>query len=146
MAQIITKKTTSKVAVKSVVKKPETPVVAQKEFKKIKFLNKNILISPRKLRLLATEVKRLEPAKAMLQLKFTNSLSARVLVKSILSAVNDAIHNHGLIESTLRFYSIRVDEGLKFKRMDKSHGSRFNRGVIIKRHSRLEIILEGQIL
>ena len=139
MAQIITKKTIHKVASPVVETAPVVhPIV------KTKFNNKNILISPRKLRLLATEVKKLTPADAMLKLKFTYSLSARVLVKSILSAVNDAIHNHGLIESTLRFYSIRVDEGLKIKRMDKSHGSRFNRGVIIKRHSRLEIILEGQ--
>ena len=123
-----------------------TPVVAAPVNTKneIKFRNNNLLISPRKLRLLANDVKKLSPAEALVRLKFTNSLSARVLVKSILSAVNDATHNHGLLESSLRFSSIRVDEGQKIKRMDKSHGSRFARGVIIKRHSRLEIMLTGQ--
>ncbi len=109
-----------------------------------KFNNPNILISPRKLRLMANSIKTHNPLEALTRLKFTNSLSARVLVKSIQSAINDAKSNHGLQESSLRFKTIRVDEGQKIKRMDKSHGSRFNRGVIIKRHSRLEIILTGQ--
>jgi len=34
---------------------------------------------------------------------------------------------------------------MKIKRMDKSHGSRFARGIIQKRHSRLVIVLSGTI-
>lgn len=116
-----------------------TPVLAE-----TRFINKNILIGPRKLRLMAKELKNITPVDAMTRLKFTNTKSARILVKSILSAVNDAKSNHHLVESSLKFKSIRIDEGQKIKRMDKSHGSRFNRGVIIKRHSRLEILLSGQ--
>lgn len=125
-------------------KKTTTPVVQVPVFKDTKFFNKNILVGPRKLRLMATSIKTLLPGDALVRLKFTNTKSARILVKSILSAINDAKSNHHLVESTLKFKSIRVDEGPKQKRMDKSHGSRFSRGVIIKRHSRLEIILTGQ--
>ncbi|MCL4384431.1 uL22 family ribosomal protein [Patescibacteria group bacterium] len=146
----VTKKTT-KTTAKPVTKKtaapqvlPPAPVAPVATSAEIRFRNNNLLISPRKLRLLANVVKTLVPAEALLRLKFTNSKSARILVKSIQSAVNDATRNHGLLESSLRFRSIRVDEGQKIKRMDKSHGSRFNRGVIIKRHSRLEIMLTGQ--
>jgi large subunit ribosomal protein L22 len=127
------------------IKKTTTPVVVSAPvFKDTRFSNKNILIGPRKLRFMATSIKTIQPSEALTRLKFTNTKSARILVKSILSAVNDAKSNHHLIESTLKFKSIRVDEGPKQKRMDKSHGSRFSRGVIIKRHSRLEIILTGQ--
>jgi large subunit ribosomal protein L22 len=112
--------------------------------KEVRYFNKNLKISPRKLRLLATQVKKLNPFVALDQLKFTNSKAARILLRSIGNVIADAKNNFHLDTSSLRFSSIRVDEGMKIKRMDKSHGSRFNRGLIQKRHSRIEIILSGQ--
>ena len=139
MAQIETKKITPK---KIAVAKPEviTPVI-----KIAKYTNKNLKISPRKLRLVANNVKNLKPSDVVTRLKFTNSNAARLLAKCVEDAIASAVHNSNLLPQTLKFTDFRVDEGLKIKRMDKSHGSRFARGIIQKRHSRLIIILSGTI-
>jgi len=112
--------------------------------KTVSFLNRNIKISPRKLRLLANTIKKLTPATALTQLKFINSKSARLLLSSLQSLISDASHNHNLDPATFLFDKITVDDGPKFKRMDKSHSSRFSRGLIQKRHSRLYISLKGE--
>lgn len=111
--------------------------------KTVRFLNKNIKISPRKLRLLANTIKKLKPATALTQLKFINSRSARVLRQAVQSVIADAQNNHQLNPDTLVFDHIMVDDGPRFKRMDKSHSSRFARGLIQKRHSRLLISVKG---
>ena len=150
------KKTTpvKKTAVKA-VKAPVTKVVSKPVEKKVteavstlgvaKYLNKNLKVSPRKLRLVVTAVKALKPLDAQTRLKFTNTNAARILSKAIQDAIASAKNNHHLDSSTLRFTEMRVDEGMKIKRMDKSHGSRFARGIIQKRHSRLVIVLSGTI-
>lgn len=154
MAQIETKKSPvakvkvsdKKVAVKTEVKKA-APVAKVEVVKPVmaKYLNKNLKVSPRKLRLVVTDVKKLVPSEAVTRLHFTNSNAARILVKAIEDAIASAKNNYKLVPQTLKFTEMRVDEGMKIKRMDKSHGSRFARGIIQKRHSRLTIILSGTI-
>ncbi len=122
----------------------EKPVVAVPEIKTARYLDKNVKISPRKLRLLANTVKKVKPEAALDQLKFTNVKSARILHKAIKNVIADAKNNFSINPESLKFESIRVDDSLKIKRMDKSHGSRFARGLIQKRHSRLEIIVKGE--
>ncbi len=112
--------------------------------KTARYLDKNIKISPRKLRLLATTIKSVGPSVALTQLKFTNTKSARILSKAIQNVIATAKNNYSIDPETLTFDTVKVDEGLKIKRMDKSHGSRFARGLIQKRHSRLEIIVKGE--
>jgi len=130
--------------IKSVeVQKPLEKVAEVSTAKTVRYLDKNIKISPRKLRLLATSIKKIQPQIALIQLKFTNSKSARILSKAVQNVIATAKNNYSLIPENLKFDSIRVDEGLKIKRMDKSHGSRFSRGLIQKRHSRLEIIVKA---
>jgi len=148
MAQTIAKKETKP----KVVEKKTTKVAAAKPvetkvaptFKTAVYRNANLQISPRKFRLLVKTIKPLHPVKALTELKFTNSKAARILVNSIKNVIADAKTNFGISPETLKFESIRVDEGLKIKRMDKSHGARFASGRIVKRHSRLEIIVKGE--
>lgn len=123
-------------------KKSET--VTTPVFIESKYLDKNIKISPRKLRLIANTTKKISPAVALDKLLFTNTKSARILHKAIKTAIATAKNNYSLDPATLSFVTIEVNEGLKIKKMDKSHGSRFNRGIITRRHSRLKIILKGQ--
>jgi large subunit ribosomal protein L22 len=134
-------KATSKV-VKPVEKKVE---VKSATLGVAKYLNKNLKVSPRKLRLVVSAIKQLAPAVAYTRLKFTNTNAARILSKAIEDAIASAKNNHHLDPSTLKFSEMRVDEGMKIKRMDKGHGSRFARGIIQKRHSRLVIVLSGTI-
>lgn len=131
----VIKKTVAKKAVSPVVESPKTAVA--------KYLNKNIMISPRKLRLLVNNIKKLSPSEALLRLKFTNTKAARVMIKVLQNVISDAKANFNLDANTLKFDLVKVDEGLKIKRMDKSHGSRFARGLIQKRHSRLVIHVKG---
>jgi large subunit ribosomal protein L22 len=152
MAQIETKKTTpAKIAVAkkaAVVKKTaptQTPEVVMPVSKTARYINKNLKVSPRKLRIIANIIKKFTPADAVIRLKFTNTNAARLLGKCVEDAIASATHNSNLLSQTLKFTDVRVDEGLKIKRMDKSHGSRFARGLIQKRHSRLTIILSGTI-
>ena len=136
----VIKKTVAKKAVSKVIEIPKVevskPIVA-------KYLNKNIMISPRKLRLLVNNIKKLSPNEALLRLKFTNTKAARVMIKVLQNVISDAKANFNLDTNTLKFDLVKVDEGLKIKRMDKSHGSRFARGLIQKRHSRLVIHVKG---
>lgn len=149
-----TKKTTKVVkavkaeTVKKPVKKVETvkPVEVQKQetvFKTAKYVNKNIQISPRKLRLLVDEVRKFSPVEALNRVKFINTKSARALTQALKNIIADAKNNFNLDTNSLKFDTIKADEALKIKRMDKSHGSRFARGLIQKRHSRLVIIVKG---
>lgn len=133
-------------AVKSVAKTVDKKVAVTASATGVaKYLNKNLKVSPRKLRLVVTAVKALNPQDAQTRLKFTNTNAARLLHKAIQDAIASAKNNHHLDSATLKFTQMRVDEGMKIKRMDKSHGSRFARGIIQKRHSRLVIVLSGTI-
>lgn len=147
MAKEIKKNTKTKVAktvkqVKAVSKVVETPKVEVAN-KIAKYFNKNLMISPRKLRLLADNIKKLSPVDALTRLKFTNTKAARVMIKALQNVISDAKNNFNLDANTLKFDLLKVDEGEKLKRMDKSHGSRFARGLIQKRHSRLVIHVKG---
>lgn len=148
------KKTTTKA--KTVVKKAAVAKVAKKEevkttpkkveittTKVARYLNKNVMISPRKLRLLADNIKKMTPVEALARLKFTNTKAARIMIKALQNVIADAKTNFNLDANTLKFDLLKVDEGLKIKRMDKAHGSRFARGLIQKRHSRLVIHVKG---
>ena len=149
MAETIKKTTKTKVVKKTVatktpvVKTVEKPVVIASNSKTAKYFNKNIQISPRKLRLLVDEVRKLSPVEALNRVKFINTKAARILVKALTNIIADAKNNFNLDTNSLKFDTIKADEALKIKRMDKSHGSRFARGLIQKRHSRLVIIVKG---
>ena len=121
----------------------EAPTIKVAKNNVAKYLNKNIMISPRKLRLLVNNIKKLSPAEALIRLKFTNTKAARIMIKVLQNVISDAKNNFNLDPNTLKFDLVKVDEGLKIKRMDKAHGSRFARGLIQKRHSRLVIHVKG---
>lgn len=134
---------TKKLTTKPVDKKIQTkPVITQTETT-VRYLDKNVKISPRKLRLVANIVKKMSPSIALNHLQIENSKSARILSKAIKTATADCLNNHKLDQKSLKFSSILVNEGIKYKRMDKSHSSRFSRGLIQKRHSRLTINIKG---
>ncbi|MBP9817284.1 uL22 family ribosomal protein [Candidatus Shapirobacteria bacterium] len=112
--------------------------------KSIKYSHSNLKVSPRKLRVLTSDIKKMAPAPALARLQFTNTNAGRLLHACLKTAIANA-KSQNILPDTLKFTEVRVDEGQKIKRMDKSHGSRFARGIIIKRHSRLNIILSGTI-
>lgn len=152
MAKVI-KKTTikTKAPIKAVKKTVETKAVEVKKpvekatvvYKTAQYVNKNVMISPRKLRLLVDRIRPLTPNNALLNLKFVNTKAARILVQALKNIIADAKNNFNLDTDSLKFDTIKADEATRIKRMDKSHGSHFARGLIQKRHSRLLIKVKG---
>lgn len=122
---------------------PEVKPVSSKPIL-VKYIDKNIKISPRKLSLTVDLIRPLRPVDTLTRLKFTNNKASRVLFKAVTNIIADAKHNFNLDAESLVFDQIFVGEGLKIKRIDKSHGSRFARGYIQKRHSRLTIIVKSK--
>jgi large subunit ribosomal protein L22 len=153
MAQVIKKNTISTKTPKIKVTKKAAEikaVEAKKPVEKItttintaQYVNKNLMISPRKLRLLVNRIRPLSPTTALLNLKFVNTKAARILIKALTNIIADAKNNFNLDVDSLKFDTIKADEAMKIKRMDKSHGSHFARGLIQKRHSRLFIKVKG---
>jgi large subunit ribosomal protein L22 len=77
---------------------------------------KNIAISPKKLRFLVSDVKKLEPAESLDYLLYMPKKSARVLYKVIRSAIANARTTLKVSEDVLKFKTLTVEEGNKLKR------------------------------
>lgn len=100
-------------------------------------------ISPRKLGLLTAGL-RGEPAqKAIQKLSAYPHKGKEILIKLLKQAVANAENNFKLKEPFI-IKRIEVGEGPRLKRQDKSHGARFDRGVIQKRTAHVSLILEAK--
>lgn len=100
-------------------------------------------ISPRKLGLLTAGL-RGEPAqKAIQKLSTYPHKGKEILIKLLKQAVANAENNFKLKEPFI-IKRIEVGEGPRLKRQDKSHGARFDRGVIQKRTAHVSLILEAK--
>jgi len=102
---------------------------------------KYLRISPRKLRLLTRGLRGLSPDKALMKLKFQPQRGSEFLAKVLKQAVANAKNNFKVNEE-LTIKSLEVSEGPAFKRLDKSHGARFDRGIIKKRTAHVFLTLE----
>lgn len=102
---------------------------------------KYLKVTPRKLRLVASAVARLPIETARVQLSLLNKEGAKPILLALNSALANAIKNNNLEEKNLKIKSIIIEEGARIKRMDKSHGARFNRGLKQKRMSHIKVIL-----
>ena len=100
-----------------------------------------IRISPRKLRLLTRDLRKLNPKVAIEKLQFFPQKGRIILQKLIKQGVANAVNNFKLSADNLIISEIQVNEGPSIKRMDKSHGARFDRGLLKKRSSRLLLVL-----
>lgn len=98
-------------------------------------------IGPRKLRMLTDGLRGLSPDSALKSLNFNSQHGKVYLEKVIKQAVANAVNNFKLAKENLKIEKIEVGEGPRMKRMDKSHGARFDRGVIQKRTAHLSITL-----
>ena len=100
-------------------------------------------ISPSKLRLLTKGLRGLSPEKALQKIQFYPQKGKDFLVKVIKQALANAKNNFKK-EEGLIIKKIEVGEGPRLKRMDKSHGARFDRGIIHKKTAHLFLTLEAE--
>lgn len=98
-----------------------------------------IHISPRKMRLVANLVRGLDVIQAEEQLMYLNKKSSPLILKTLNSAVANAIHNHDMIKENLYIAKIFIDPAPTYKRwMPRAFG---RATPIMKRNSYLTIII-----
>lgn len=104
---------------------------------------KSIRIAPRKTKLVADLIKGLDVQKAVEQLDATVKRTSPEMKKLLLSALANAENNFGLSRDNLYVFDAVAGAGPTLKRwMPKAFG---RAGKIMKRTSRLEIVLEERI-
>ncbi|MFH1561582.1 MAG: uL22 family ribosomal protein [Patescibacteria group bacterium] len=104
---------------------------------------KFIPTSPHKLRLVAALVRNLPPKLAIRKLKFLDKRGGSILAKALKSGIANATNNFNLDPESLKLAKVLVNEGPRSKRQDRSHGARFNSGIIQKKRTHLLITLSG---
>jgi len=110
----------------------------------IKASAKYLRISPRKLRLLAKEFVGMTPQQALAKMEFYPQRGKEFLRRVVKQAMANAKTNFKQDENSLTIKSLEVGDGPILKRMDKSHGARFDRGIIKKKTAHLFLTLESK--
>jgi large subunit ribosomal protein L22 len=101
----------------------------------------NLHIAPRKLRLVADQVRHMNAIKASGVLPLVINKGGHLIEKSLKSAIQVAKDNN-LNPDTLTIQRIWCDEGIKLKRV--IHRSRGRMAPIKKHYSHLSIVLKGE--
>ncbi len=101
---------------------------------------KYIKVQPRKVRIIADELRGEPAAYTVHVLRYHKSKSAEALRKVLVSAMANARENHGVDPENLKIRNIIVDEGPKQKRMQARAMGRGNR--ILKKTSHITVIVE----
>lgn len=103
---------------------------------------RNLLMAPRKVRLVVDLVRGLPVAEAELRLQFCRQAPARPVLKLLKSAIANAEHNFKLDASALRIKTITADGGPVFKRtMQRAMGSG---SMIRKRQTHINLVLTDE--
>jgi large subunit ribosomal protein L22 len=105
--------------------------------------SKYIHQSPRKLRLVAGQVRGLGAKEAEILLKNLNKRAALPILLVLKQGVGNAVNNFQLNQSSLKVKALEVGEGPRFKRQDKSHRA-FRWGTIQKKTAHIRMVLEGE--
>ena len=110
----------------------------------VKASAKYIRISPQKLRMLTRGLRGLSPSQAVLRLERYPQKGSEFLAKVVKQARANAVNNFKLLDENLRIKRVEIGQGPVFKRMDRSHGARFDRGVITKKTAHIFLTLEAK--
>jgi large subunit ribosomal protein L22 len=101
----------------------------------------NIRISPRKVRIVADTVRHMDVVNAVATLSLIRKRAAKVLLKTMKSAIANAVHNAKLAEDTLKIVKLEVNEGAFLKRFRPSTRGRVH--PYKKRSAKITVILTG---
>lgn len=99
--------------------------------------------SPRKLRLVADQIRGLKAEEALTLLGNLNKRAAQPILLTLKQGIGNAVNNFNLKKEDLKIKSLQIGEGPRYKRVDKSHRA-FRWGTIQKRTSHIRMILEGE--
>ncbi|AIE87156.1 50S ribosomal protein L22 [Fimbriimonas ginsengisoli] len=101
---------------------------------------KYVRVQPRKVRIIADEIRGKTALHAAGLLRYHPSKSAKALRKVLISAIGNAQENHQLPADGLRIATIFIDEGPRLKRLRARAMGRGNR--IIKKTSHITVVVE----
>lgn len=101
---------------------------------------KYVRVQPRKVRIVADEVRGTSALHTAGLLRYQRSKGAQALRKVLISAMANAQENHGIAPDNLQIATIFVDEGPRLKRMQARAMGRGNR--IIKKTSHITVGVE----
>jgi len=107
----------------------------------IKAEGKYLKIAARKVRLIVSAVKVLSIDNCIDQLSGMRKRGAGFILTVLKSALANAKNNLNVDSELLFIKDIQVKEGSRLKRLDKSHGARFDRGIRKKSTCHIEVIL-----
>lgn len=104
--------------------------------------SKYVRISPRKVRALTDVLKKLSPEEIVTKLPFVAKSASKPVLKTVQSAISNAVASGKATAGNLKIKSIDVAEGARMRRRDKSHRPG-KEGIIHKRTSHITVILES---
>ena len=105
----------------------------------VRAVAKYVRVQPRKVRIIADEVRGKAAPHTLALLRYHPSKGARALRKVLLSAMANAEANHGLSADSLQIAAITVDEGPRLKRIEQRAMGRGNR--IVKKSSHITVVV-----
>jgi Ribosomal protein L22 len=106
------------------------------------FYFKNLPISPKKLRFLLPELKKISPVSSLEYLEYLPKKGAKILKKAVKNAIDAAKSSLKINENELKFKTLAVDEGRKLKRYRP--GGRGTVKPIVRRFAHLKIVLAAK--
>ncbi len=105
----------------------------------VRAVARTVRIGPKKVRVVARELKGKHAVLALEELRFHPTKAGRLLRKVLQSAVSNAVETHGLDEEELIISKVLVDEGLRLKRVRPRAMGRVYR--ILKPTSHITVVL-----
>ena len=106
----------------------------------VKAVTKFVRVQPRKVRIVADEVRGKPAVYTAHQLMFHPSKAAFHLRKTLISAIHNAVNNHGMPVQELKIARIMIDEGPRMKRLEQRAMGRGYR--ILKKMSHITVIVD----
>jgi large subunit ribosomal protein L22 len=106
----------------------------------VKAIAKYVRVQPRKVRIIADEVRGKNAQHTVSLLRYHTGKGAKALHQVLVSAMANAQENHGISPELLKIATITVDEGPRLKRMQARAMGRGNR--IIKKTSHITVVVE----
>lgn len=103
---------------------------------------KNVHITPKKLRFMIDDIKKMKPAQALQHLFYSPKKGAEIFYKAIKSAVDSARYTLKMNEDVLQFKLLTVEQGNKLKRFRP--GGRGTAKSYAKKFAHIKIILTAQ--
>jgi len=103
---------------------------------------KNVHITPKKLRFMLEDIKKMKPSQALQHLYYSPKKGAEIFYKAIKSAVDSARYTLKTNEDMLQFKLLTVEQGNKLKRFRP--GGRGTAKSYAKKFAHIKIILTAQ--